>query len=94
MIEFSLSFEKFLLFRGIKVILVTKYLGSDLIIKLKDLRIHTLFTEIIHISESDSKYKYIKHLDSIFIDDSFSERQEVANNLGIDTYGPDIMELI
>lgn len=82
------------LFRGIKVILVTKYLGSDLIIKLEDLRIHTLFTEIIHISESDSKYKYIKHLDSIFIDDSFSERQEVANNLDIDTYGPDIMELM
>ena len=81
-------------YRGIKIILITKYLGSDLSIKLEALRINTLITEIIHISESDSKHKYIEHLDSIFIDDSFSERKEVFNNLKINTYGPDIMELI
>ena len=81
-------------YRGIKIILITKYLGSDLSIKLEALRINALITEIIHISESDSKHKYIEHLDSIFIDDSFSERKEVFNNLKINTYGPDIMELI
>ena len=81
-------------YRGIKIILITKYLGSDLSIKLEALRINSLITEVIHISESDSKHKYIEHLDSIFIDDSFSERKEVFNNLKINTYGPDIMELI
>ena len=81
-------------YRGIKIILITKYLGSDLSIKLEALRINALITEVIHISESDSKHKYIEHLDSIFIDDSFSERKEVFNNLKINTYGPDIMELI
>jgi carbamoylphosphate synthase large subunit len=92
--EESFIFLNKCFFRGVKVILITKYLGNDLINKLKDLRIHSLFTEIIHISQNDSKYIYMKYLDSIFIDDSFYERQLVLKNLKIDTYGPDIMELI
>ena len=50
------------------------------------------YYEIIWLKESDSKADYIKSKSSIFIDDSFSQRQEVANRHGIPTFDGSMIE--
>lgn len=75
---------------GKKIILITKHKGN-LELKLKELRLNNLFDEIIHLNENEHKYKYIKEKSSIFIDDSYSERQEIIQQLGIPAFAPDVI---
>ncbi len=61
---------------------------------LKKLRIQHLFDRIIHLDNADSKYKYIDNKHSIFIDDSFAERREIAQHCGIPVFGLDMVEVL
>ena len=51
-----------------------------------------LFTEIIEIETSRQKSEYITNKNSIFIDDSFKERKEVKENVGIYVFDVDMIE--
>ena len=76
---------------GVKIILITKHNGS-LKKTLKKFNLNQLFDEVIHINKNDDKTEFIKkrkYTNSIFIDDSFSERQNVHNKLNIPVFGVD-----
>lgn len=77
-----------------KIILISKSKQEDKIRYLKRYRIENLFDEIIWLNEEDNKAEYIKHNESIFIDDSFSQRMNVQNKLGINTFDPTSIELL
>ncbi len=67
---------------------------GDLDELLKKLRIQNLFDRIIHINPLEQKYKYIDNKNSIFIDDSFAERREIAQHCGIPVFGLDMVEAL
>lgn len=51
-----------------------------------------LFSKIYHISIDDKKSRYIDPEGSILIDDSFAERLEVKNDIGINVFDVDMIE--
>lgn len=53
---------------------------------LKKLRIVEIFDEIIDVPKGKEKYEHIKDKNSIFIDDSFSERKKASDALGIPAF--------
>lgn len=68
-----------------KVYLITKH-EKDIFNTLKKYRIsENIFNEIIVINKDEEKYKFIKS-NSIFIDDSFSERKKVYTEKGIPVF--------
>lgn len=76
---------------GVKIILITKH-NDNLKKTLKKFNLNQLFDDVIHISKNDDKTEFIKkrkYTNSIFIDDSFSERQNVHNKLNIPVFGID-----
>jgi hypothetical protein len=75
-----------------KIILLTKHDG-DLQNKLKKHRINSLFDNIIHLDKDEHKSDYITTKKSIFIDDSFKERQEVVQKKGIPTFDCSMIEM-
>ena len=80
--------------KKIKIVLISKSTDKNVIFNLKKLRIHQIFDEIIFIDESDSKSRYISENNSIYIDDSFSQRMEVYKNCSIPTFDPSMIELL
>ncbi|MEJ5962533.1 ATP-grasp domain-containing protein [Pedobacter immunditicola] len=75
-----------------KIILITKHL-YNLQDKLRRFALsNLLFDEIIQIQKSEKKYEFIKNKNSIFIDDSFVERKEIAQYLNIPVFGLDAVE--
>jgi hypothetical protein len=83
--------------KGIKIILVSKNLEHDKISYLSKFKIRDLFDDIFWLEESESKASYIKSYgydNSIFIDDSFSQRKEVRDILGIPTFDLSMIELL
>lgn len=76
---------------GKKITLITKHDGQ-IAPTLKKYRISEIFDEIIHLKRSDNKYCFIKNTKSIFIDDSFAEREEVSKKLGINVFSPDMID--
>jgi predicted ATP-grasp superfamily ATP-dependent carboligase len=58
---------------------------------LEKYRLDDLFDDIIQLKNSHHKWEYITHRDSIFIDDSFAERKEVNDNIGLPTFSPDMV---
>lgn len=76
-----------------KIILLTRH-RLDLEASLTKYRISNLFDQIIHLGENEKKSDFIKHEASIFIDDSFSEREDVTRNSGIPTFAPDMVEAL
>lgn len=59
---------------------------------LQDYKLQSLFDEVIHLDSKQEKYLYIKKRNSIFIDDSFGERQSVHKALGIPVFDPSMIE--
>ena len=53
-----------------------------------------LFDSIIHLDKDAKKSDWIKQQNSIFIDDSFSERMEVFNAKEIPTFDINMLELL
>ena len=74
--------------QGKKIHLITKH-KFDVNLTLLKYRIKELFDTIIHLQPEDSKADYIKHSDSIFIDDSFAERKEVFVKLNLKVFSVD-----
>ena len=77
---------------GKKIHLLSKHvgdLGEDLC---KHFISVSLFDEVKVIDVKDDKTKYIIYDSSVFIDDSFAERQNVKNKLGIPVFDLDMVE--
>ncbi|NBX97787.1 ATP-grasp domain-containing protein [bacterium] len=77
----------------IAIHLITRHDG-DLTATLKRFRIGSLFDEVIYVSTDKQKYEYIKHEDSIFIDDSYAERKIVQDKLSIPTFDAHMVEFL
>ena len=77
---------------GKKISLITRH-EFEINESLKKYRLDTVFDEIIHIDKKEKKSKYIDGEKSIFIDDSYAERSDVARVLGIPVFAPDMISL-
>jgi len=79
---------------GIKLILITRHTKYP-IETLKKFRLTDLFDEIEHITDMHtSKASRITDYNSIFIDDSFAERNNVTKICGIPAFSPDVIDMI
>lgn len=74
-----------------QVILITKH-KYNIHKTLETYRLTNIFDKIIHLKDTDNKYKYIENSKSIFIDDSFKERFDVYQKHGIPVFSPDMVE--
>lgn len=79
--------------RGKHVALVTRH-KDDLEQTLHKFRIAGLFDEIIHLRKGEKKSDFIRRPNAIFVDDSFSERQEVALKCGIAAFDSSMIEAL
>lgn len=77
-----------------RITLITRHLESDLEDYLRKYRIYEIFDEIIVINDGSKKHKHIKNLKSIFIDDSYIERKDVKDNIGIPVFDIDSIECL
>ena len=78
--------------KHIPIILLTKH-SEDIYEALSLFKISSdMFEKIIHINHRQNKADYIKGEHPILIDDSFAERQNVLNQLGIAVYDLDMVE--
>ncbi|BBT22111.1 ATP-grasp domain-containing protein [Aeromonas allosaccharophila] len=76
---------------GKKVVLITRHAG-DLQQSLSKFRLSFVFDEVIHIIDSaQPKSAFISETDAIFIDDSFKERKDVSDKLGIPCFSVDMI---
>ncbi|MCC6600966.1 MAG: ATP-grasp domain-containing protein [Crocinitomicaceae bacterium] len=76
---------------GKKLHLITKH-KFDIYDTLSRYRLNNVFDSIIHLKQEDEKFRFIEHRDSIFIDDSFAERKQIKEQLGIPVFGLDIIK--
>jgi hypothetical protein len=78
---------------NIKIILLSKHDG-DIYAELKKYRLNELFDEIIHIKMNEEKADFITDNESIFIDDSFVERQKVFTEKRIPVFNANMIECL
>lgn len=78
---------------GKRITLLTRHAG-DPVSTLCRLRIRELFDHIEHITDGSPKSDHVFVTDAIFIDDSFSERADVAQRHGIPVFSPDMVECL
>lgn len=78
---------------GIKLTLLTHH-DKDIHESLKTIRLDGLFDRIIHIDRSHQKSDYIDNTNSIFIDDSFAERQAVAKDKQVPVFSVDMIKML
>jgi predicted ATP-grasp superfamily ATP-dependent carboligase len=76
---------------GKKICLLSRHREGPLAAKLKELRILDLFDEVREIGNGCSKAEFVRE-DSIFIDDSFTERQDVARKRGVPVFAVDAID--
>ena len=74
----------------VKITLLTRH-KSEIYETLHACRLSEVFDRVIHITDGTSKSQYIDNLSSVFIDDSYSERVDVAKNLHIPVFSPDMV---
>jgi len=74
------------------IYLLTRHEG-DIYEALEKYRLSNLFDEVIHIKNGEDKWRFIKHRNSIFIDDSFAERREIHQKLAIPVFGLDVINV-
>jgi hypothetical protein len=79
--------------QGKKVVLITRRTRA-LEETLAEHRIAGLFDEIVRVPEGEKKSRYVKDQDSIFVDDSFSERLDVSTERHVPTFDSSMIELI
>lgn len=80
--------------KKVEINLISKCTRLDKEDYLVELRISQIFNRIIWLRESDSKSDYIIEKRAIFIDDSYSQRKEVEEKLGILTFDPSMIEVL
>lgn len=76
-----------------KIILITKH-RFDVTKTLEKFRISGIFDQIIHLKENENKSDFIKNVDSVFIDDSFSERMNVQKKNKIAVFGTENIDVL
>lgn len=76
-----------------QVILLTRHKGN-LQNTLSRHRLTGLFDTIIHIDSNQKKSQFITSSDAIFVDDSFAERMDVAQNCNIPTFDLHMISLL
>lgn len=59
---------------------------------LRQVRLDGVFDSVQHVDDGRGKSEYIIHANAIFIDDSFSEREEVRQQSGVPVFSPDAVE--
>lgn len=79
--------------QGKKLILITRHAG-DLQQSLRNYHIESLFDQLIHLTKYEKKSDYISLDNSIFIDDSHSERIEVKQKCKVPVFSPDMVEAL
>lgn len=79
---------------GKKIILITKSLDPDIYKYLREYRILQIFDDIIVLKEHEKKSKYISSDNAIYIDDSFSQRIDVARTCKIPTFDCSMIEML
>jgi len=79
--------------RNVQIHLLTRH-ASSVDETLKRHRLKGLFDEVVHLELNDRKSAYIREKKSIFIDDSFAEREEVKDVRGIPVFAPDAIECL
>lgn len=79
--------------RGKRVVLLTRHRG-DLERTLAQHRLAGLFDEVVHLGETEKKSSHIGDEAAIFVDDSFSERMDVAERCNIPTFDCSMIELL
>ena len=79
--------------RGIPVTLLTRHAGN-LSATLDKHRLKNLFDDVIQLDKIQKKSDYIKIQNSVFIDDSFSERKQVFEATGIPTFDCSMIEAL
>lgn len=79
--------------RGRKVKLMTRH-AADLSNTLSRYRLSGLFDEIIHLGADEPKSARMTDPASVFVDDSFSERLQVSQALGIPTFDCSMVDLL
>jgi hypothetical protein len=79
--------------RGVKLHLLTRHAGTPAE-ALSQFRLGMMFDTITHITDKSAKAQYIRHMDAIFIDDSFCERKAVYDALRISVFAPDAVEVL
>ena len=77
--------------RGVKVHLLSRHAG-DIKKTLNKYRLNDIFDTVTNLDRSQEKADFIREPSSIFIDDSFDERQRVAKQLGIPTFDVNSVE--
>lgn len=77
--------------RKIPVRLITRH-SADLESTLKEHALESCFDEIIWLRSGEKKSAQIAHPDSIFVDDSFSERLDVSQACGIPVFDAHMLE--
>ncbi|UJP08917.1 ATP-grasp domain-containing protein [Microbacterium sp. KUDC0406] len=78
--------------RGKRLVLITKSVVDPRGV-LRDHHLDpALFDEIVHLDADEKKSNYITEVDSIFIDNWYLERREVAEATGIPTFDVDAVE--
>lgn len=76
-----------------KIYLLSKHEGN-LEQELNDFRLGNLFDEVIHIDKTSEKSDYVKHENSIFIDDSNAERIKIKRKLSIPVFSPEMVDFL
>lgn len=80
--------------RKIDVVLLTKH-RNDVRETLERCAISpSLFTDIVHLTAGEDKWRYIDPLGSIFIDNYWSDRRDVKKMLGIQVFDVDAIECL
>lgn len=79
--------------KRIRIILLSKHCG-DLAGELQKYRIASLFDEVIHIGRDERKANYVTTKDSIFIDDSYGERNAIKKAHGIPVFDTHMIECL
>ena len=77
----------------IPVILLSRHDG-DLNTELSNWGITGLFDKVVHMDRKKPKSDFISDKNSIFIDDSFGERKQVKEAVGIPTFEPSMVEFL
>ena len=78
---------------GIPVTLLSKH-DENLEEDLQKRRLFGLFDEVVRLQREDQKYCHIKEADAILIDDSYGERQQVRDKLGINVFDVHMVECL
>lgn len=79
--------------QGKRVHLITRH-KHNLSLTLNKFRISNLFDTIHHLKKGEKKSHFIRDINPIFIDDSFSEREEVNSSLNIPTFDCSMIEML